>query len=449
MPEAVSLEDSFRFLFLGRTNPEKTDNERIRRAVFAQPALPNEMFTLKKGVAMKTLITPADLSEDAKAAAEIRHALHQVPEIGLNLEQSENLIVKALEEFGADEIIRGVGGEGVTGVVALIRGNREGRTIGLRADYDALSLLEKTGKSWASKTSGRMHACGHDGHAATLLAVVKWLARNRDFAGTLAAIFQPGEEGYAGGRLMIEDGLAERFEIDEFYALHSEPRLPLGTVGLIEGYATANADIFEITFEGKGGHGSRPHLSKDPIVAASEAVLALQTIASRSANPAETAVVSVCSMTAGKLDSVSVIPQSAVLGGTTRSYEPAVQDMIEERMKEIAAGVALTHGMKAEVNYTRLYPSMYNNPERVKEAKALLRESLGEENVIDWERNPGGEDFSFMLQKRPGCLFRLGMKDEDPAHGAPLHSQAFDFNDRAIATGASALLTIALNRMQA
>ncbi|MCG5031038.1 amidohydrolase [Mesosutterella sp. OilRF-GAM-744-9] len=398
---------------------------------------------------MSILVKPAELQEDARVCAEIRHQIHREPEVGLNLPHTAEKIVEALKAFGVDEIATHVGGPDVTGIVALVRGNCPGRTIGLRADYDGLGLDEMTGKPWASGLRKRMHACGHDGHVATLLAAVRWLCRHRDFKGTLAAIFQPGEEGFAGGRRMLEDGLVDRFGIEEFYALHSEPRVELGKVALIEGYATANADVFEITFEGRGGHGSRPHLARDPIVAASEAVLAFQSIVSRNVNPDDTAVVSVCSILSGTPEATSVIPQTAVLRGTCRCYKPDVQDIIETRMKTIAAGIAAAYEMKAEVKYTRLYPAMYNNPERVREAKALLQGSLGEENVQPWQRNAGGEDFAFMLAAKPGCLFRLGMKDEDSAHGAALHSQCFDFNDKAISTGASALLTIALNRMAA
>lgn len=396
---------------------------------------------------MTVAIRPAQLAEDAAVCAEYRHRLHRYPEIGLDLPHSEAIIVEALESFGPDEIVRGVGGKGVTGVVAVVKGSRPGRTVGVRADYDALGLDEKTGKEWASELGKHMHACGHDGHTATLLAAVRYLCRHRDFAGTFAAVFQPGEEGFAGGRFMIEDGLAVRFGIEEFYALHSEPTVELGKVALVEGYATANADIFDIRFEGKGGHGSRPHLSKDPVVAACEAVMALQTIPSRSVSPDDAAIVSVGSIQGGSPDSTSVIPQFARLRGTSRSYTPEVQDTIERRMKAIAGGIAAAYEMTAEVEYTRLYPAMYNNPDCVEAAREALREALGEENVLQWHRNAGGEDFAFMLRARPGCLFRLGMKDEDPAHGSPLHSQNFDFNDRAIPVGAASLLTVALSRM--
>ncbi len=398
---------------------------------------------------MTILIHPEDLAPVVSAAADLRHKLHRHPEIGLDLPNTEKLLLEGLRKIGVDEIVKNIGGKGVTGTIAVIRGRKPGRTIGLRADSDALPLDEHSGSPWSSELPKHMHACGHDGHTATLFAVASWLVKHRDFAGNLVCIFQPGEEGFAGGRHMIEDGLAERFGIDEFYALHSEPTLELGKIGFVPGYATGNADVFEITFEGKGGHGSRPHLAHDPIVAASEAVMAFQTISSRSVMPDKTAVVSVCSVQAGNPEGTSVIPRTAVLRGTTRSYEPDVQDTIERRMREIASGIAAAYEMKAEMKYTRLYPAMYNNPDRVRDARALVEQSLGKENVVDWHRNPGGEDFSFMLNARPGCLFRLGMKDEEAAHGAALHSQYFDFNDKAIAVGASALLTIALNRMSA
>lgn len=395
---------------------------------------------------MSVIVRPADLVEQAKALAEVRHQIHRHPEIGLCLPHTEAIIVENLQKFGVDEIARNVGGKDVTGVVAVIRGSRPGRTIGVRADFDALGLNEKSGKPWACTMEKHMHACGHDGHTSTLLAAVSWLCAHRDFAGTVCAIFQPGEEGYAGGRCMIEDGLIERFGIEEFYALHCDPSVPYGKVGFIPGYATANADIFDIRFEGKGGHGSRPHLSKDPVVAACEAVMAFQTIAARSVSPDDAAVVTVGSIQGGSPDSTSVIPQFATLRGTARSYEPHVQDIIEHRLEAISKGIAQAYEMNVEVNYQRMYPSMFNNPERVAEAMGLARESLGEENVLELKRSAEGEDFAFMLRAKPGLLFRLGMKDGDPCHESSLHSQTFDFNDNAIAIGASLLLTIALTR---
>lgn len=245
---------------------------------------------------------------------------------------------------------------------------------------------------------------------------------------------------------MVEDGLVERFGIDEFYALHAEPTLDVGTVGFVPGYATANADAFEIVFEGQGGHGSRPQFSKDSIVAMGEAILALQTIVSRNVSPYYAAVVSICCAQSGDPDGTSVMPQKALLRGTTRSYEPEVQDLIERRMNEIAQGIAQTYGIKATVNYTRLYPAMYNTPENVQAAREIAALAIGAANVKEFSRTTGGEDFSFMLLERPGCLFRLGMKDAD--HTAPVHNEGFDFNDKAIATGAAVLASIALTRMK-
>lgn len=230
---------------------------------------------------MPIIIKPSQLEESAKLGAQFRHCIHEEPEIGLYLPKTQEKIVNALKSFGIKEISTFVGGANVTGVVAVIEGSRPGKTIGLRADSDALPLEEKTGVEWSSKVPMAMHACGHDGHVGTLLAAVHYINQHRDFAGRLVAIFQPGEEGFAGGRYMIEDGLVQKFGIDEFYALHAEPMLPVGCVGFIPGFATANADIFKITFTGVGGHGSRPHLTRDPLVAACECVLSLQTIVSR------------------------------------------------------------------------------------------------------------------------------------------------------------------------
>lgn len=392
------------------------------------------------------IVKPEQMLECAERAAQIRHSIHCYPEVGLNLTQTEKTIVEALKSFGCETIETRVGGADVAGVVCVIKGDQPGRTIGLRADSDALPLNENTGLPYASTRAKHMHACGHDGHVATLLAVVKYFMEHRHFAGTLVAIFQPGEEGFAGARYMVEDGLVERFGIDEFYALHAEPSLDVGSVGFVPGYATANADAFEIVFEGQGGHGSRPQFARDSIVAMGEAILALQTIVSRNVAPNYAAVVSICCAQSGDPNGTSVMPQKALLRGTTRSYEPEVQDLIERRMNEIAQGIAQTYGIKAKVNYTRLYPAMYNTPENVQAAREIAAQAIGAENVKEFSRTAGGEDFSFMLLERPGCLFRLGMKDAD--HTAPVHNEGFDFNDKAIATGAAVLASIALTRMK-
>lgn len=392
------------------------------------------------------IVKPEQMLECAERAAQIRHSIHCYPEVGLNLTQTEKTIVEALRSFGCETIETRVGGADVAGVVCVIKGDQPGRTIGLRADSDALPLNENTGLPYASTRAKHMHACGHDGHVATLLAVVKYFMEHRHFAGTLVAIFQPGEEGFAGARYMVEDGLVERFGIDEFYALHAEPSLDVGSVGFVPGYATANADAFEIVFEGQGGHGSRPQFAKDSIVAMGEAILALQTIVSRNVAPNYAAVVSICCAQSGDPNGTSVMPQKALLRGTTRSYEPEVQDLIERRMNEIAQGIAQTYGIKAKVNYTRLYPAMFNTPENVQAAREIAAQAIGAENVKEFSRTAGGEDFSFMLLERPGCLFRLGMKDAD--HTAPVHNEQFDFNDKAIATGAAVLASIALTRMK-
>ena len=393
---------------------------------------------------MPIIIKPSQLEESAKLGAHFRHCIHEEPEIGLYPPKTQEKIVNALKSFGIKEISTFVGGANVTGVVAVIEGSRPGKTIGLRADSDALPLEEKTSVEWSSKVPMAMHACGHDGHVGTLLAAVHYINQHRDFAGRLVAIFQPGEEGFAGGRYMIEDGLVQKFGIDEFYALHAEPMLPVGCVGFIPGFATANADIFKITFTGVGGHGSRPHLTRDPLVAACECVLSLQTIVSRSVDPNQTAVVSAGCISCGNEKGSSVVQKTATIVGTTRSFEKEVQDIIIQRMQQIVDGTALSNDMKGKLEYTKLYPAMFNSPEHVEKAKALLEEALGLDKVKLMIRRAGGEDFSFMLQAKPGCLFRLGVQDE--THNASVHNPEFDFNDKAIATGAACLLTIALNR---
>ena len=393
---------------------------------------------------MTIIFKPQQLEESAKIGASIRHTIHMEPEIGLYLPKTQEKIVKALESFGVKNVSTFVGGGNVTGVVAVIEGDKPGRTIGLRADSDALPLNETSGAEWSSKVEKHMHACGHDGHVATLLALVHYLNAHRDFAGKIVAIFQPGEEGFAGARYMIEDGLVDKFGIEEFYALHAEPSIEVGKVGFIPGYATANADIFKICFKGKGGHGSRPHLAKDPLIAACQCVLSLQTIASRSVAPDNAVAVSVGCITCGNENGSSVIPEEAKIVGTTRSFEPEVQETIIRRMQEIVDGTAKVFDMEGHLEYTKLYPAMFNSPVHVAEVRRLLEEALGKDNVVTKVRTMGGEDFSFMLLAKPGCLFRLGMKDA--THSSPVHNPGFDFNDKAIATGAAALLTISLNR---
>ena len=393
---------------------------------------------------MDILIKPSELEESAKIGAAIRHTIHEEPELGLYLPKTQEKIVNALESFGVKNFSTFVGGNDVTGVVAVIEGNRPGRTIGLRADSDALPLDEKTCAQWQSKSEMKMHACGHDGHVATLLALVHYLNQHRDFAGKIVAIFQPGEEGYAGAKYMLEDGLVEKFGIEEFYALHCEPTVDVGKVGFISGYATANADVFKIKFTGKGGHGSRPHLTKDPLIAACQCVLSLQTVVSRNVDPSKSAVVSVGCVSAGEPAGSSVVPDHAYIVGTCRSFEPEVQDTLINRMQQVVDGTAQVFDMEGEMEYKKLYPAMFNNPKNVAEARRLAEEVLGKDNVVTKERTMGGEDFSFMLLAKPGCLFRLGMKDE--THSASVHNPYFDFNDKAIATGAATLLSIALNR---
>lgn len=399
-------------------------------------------------------VTEKDFEACAEYAAEIRHEIHRNPELGLELTETEALIVRELKSFGVREIYPRFGGEHVTGVVAVVRGNKPGRTIGFRADGDALPLNENSGCAWTSEKKAHMHACGHDGHTAMLLSVVRYLMQHNDFAGTFVAIFQPGEEGYAGARYMVEAGLMEKFGIEEVYALHCEPSIPVGSVGANTGYAMANADLFDIEFEGSGGHGSKPQNTLDPVVAACECVMALQTVVARNIDPNLSAVITVGSIQAGAIGhdipvgspaGTSVIPQTARLRGTVRSFEPEVQDKLESRMKKIAEGIADMYDMKVRFTYVRTYPALYNDPVLVAEGREIFENVLGKNRVEDFAKSGGAEDFSFMTKKRPGFLFRLGMKDE--THNAATHNEAFDFNDKAFATGGAAVLSLMLNRM--
>jgi amidohydrolase len=368
--------------------------------------------------------TDADYAD----VVEWRRDLHAHPELQFEVHRTAAFVAQKLTEFGCDEIVTGIGR---TGVVGVIKGQKQisGRVIGLRADMDALPIEEETGAPWASKTKGVMHACGHDGHTAMLLGAARELAEHRAFDGTAVVIFQPAEEGGGGGRAMVEDGLMDRFAINEVYAMHTEPGLPIGQFMTASGPLAASADGFRIRIDGKGAHGASPHVSVDPLVVGANILLALQTIVSRNVHPRQCAVVTVGWMAGGKAG--NVIPQTAEMGGTTRTFDPATRDLMEKRITEIATHVATAYGATATVTYKHMFPPVVNHGKQTAFAVDVARSLVGDENVNGaMEPLMGSEDFAFMLEARPGNIMLIGNGD-----GPSVHEAGYDFNDAAIPHG--------------
>jgi hippurate hydrolase len=369
----------------------------------------------------------ADLADEVTAW---RRDFHENPELLYDVHRTAGIVAEKLKGFGCDEVATGLG---QTGVVAVIKGrtNASGRVIGLRADMDALPIEEATSLPYASKVPGKMHACGHDGHTAMLLGAAKYLAETRHFDGTAVVIFQPAEEGGGGGNAMVKDGLMERFGIQEVYGMHNWPGLPVGHFAMKAGPIMAAADRFTVTIEGKGGHGAYPQDCIDPIVTAAHVITALQTVASRSVDPLQSLVVSVCTVKAG--EAFNVIPQTAALLGTVRTLSPEVRDLAEARIRAIIENVCAAFGARAQVEYSRGYPVTVNDAARTEFVASVAKDVAGE-SAVDTTIRPemGAEDFSFMLEKRPGAYVFLGNGDT-----AGVHHPAYDFNDEAIPYGVS------------
>ncbi|MCG6904900.1 MAG: M20 family metallopeptidase [Rhodobacter sp.] len=359
---------------------------------------------------------------------EWRRDIHRNPEILYETHRTSALVAEKLRAFGCDEVVTGLGR---TGVVGVIRGKTEasGRTVGLRADMDALPIHEATGLDYASETPGAMHACGHDGHTAMLLGAAKYLAETRNFDGTAVVIFQPAEEGGAGAREMCEDGMMDRFGIDEVYGMHNWPGRPVGSFAIRPGAFFAATDVFAVTFEGRGGHAAKPHETVDSTVMAAQAVVALQTIASRNADPIDRLVVSVTSFETSS-NAFNVIPQSVHLKGTVRTMSPEMRDLAETRIKAICDGVAATFGGTVAVDYQRNYPVMVNAADATEHAIDAARNVAGD--CTEAPLVMGGEDFAFMLEERPGAYILVGNGDS-----APVHHPAYNFNDETIPAGCS------------
>ena len=369
----------------------------------------------------------------------LRRDLHANPELGFQEIRTSGIVAGALEAMGV-EVHRGIGR---TGVVGVIRGqkNDSGKMIGLRADMDALPIKEDSTAAHCSTVPGMMHACGHDGHTTVLLGAAKYLMQNRNFNGTAILIFQPAEEGLGGAQAMVDDGLFDRFPCDAIYALHNWPALPAGTIGLNPGPMMAASDRFEIVINGRGGHGAHPYQTIDPIVVAAQMVTALQTIVSRNVHPAESAVLSFGHIQAGNAGAASVIPGTAKLVGTVRTFSDAVQSLVESRMRTLIQSIAEGFGATAEFTYRRYYPATINAAEHAAFVTQVATDLFGADKVVgNLIPSMGSEDFSFMLKKVPGAYFRLGQGGAED--GRVLHNSRFDFNDEVIPTGSAMFASI-------
>jgi hippurate hydrolase len=372
----------------------------------------------------------------------LRRDLHAHPELGFEEHRTARVVAERLAALGIEHQT----GVGKTGIVAVVRGRTtaSGRSIGLRADMDALPMQEDNTFAHRSRYDGRMHGCGHDGHTTMLLAAARYLAETRAFDGTVTLIFQPGEEGYAGGKAMIEDGLFERFPADQVYALHNWPGLPVGKIAVRPGPMMAAADRVTIDIEGKGGHGAHPHQAVDPVLVAGHIITAAQSIVARNVSPIDTAVVSLCAMHAGHPGAMSVIPRTAQLVGTVRTFRTATQDLIEKRLRELVTSIASAFGASAKLTYERVYPATINSTREALFAAEVAGSVVGRENVIDdLDPSMGSEDFSFMLQQRPGAYARLGQGGSGTGPACFLHDSRYDFNDSVIAIGAGYLASLA------
>jgi hippurate hydrolase len=371
------------------------------------------------------------IADFAEEMAGWRRHLHMHPELSFDCTETAAFVVERLRGFGVDEIHEGIA---TSGVVALIRGRGPGPVIGLRADMDALPIEEQTGAAHASVRPGRMHACGHDGHTAMLLGAAKYLAETRNFAGTVALIFQPAEEHGGGAAVMLREGVIERFGIGEVYALHNAPGTPVGEFYTTPGPIMAAVDEFTIRVTGRGGHGAMPHETRDPVVAACGIVQAIQTIVSRNHHALQDLVVSVTQIHTGSAD--NIIPETAFINGTVRTFARDVQQMVMERMEAITRGQALAYGVEAVLDYQVFYPATVNDPERTAFAVSVARE-IGARVEAEAGREMGAEDFAYFLERRPGAYLFVGNGES-----AGLHHPAYDFDDRAAPFGASFLARI-------
>lgn len=362
-----------------------------------------------------------------------RRHLHQHPELGFECHETAAFVAERLREFGVDEIHQGIA---TSGIVAIINGTGDGPVIGLRADMDALPMQEMTGLEHASRHADKMHACGHDGHTVMLLGAARYLAETRNFAGKVALIFQPAEENGGGGGVMCDEGVMERFDIAQVYALHTVPDMEFGSFATGSGYLMAAVDDFDIFVTGEGGHGAYPQQTSDPVAAALQLGQAIQTIVSRNVSALDHVVVSLTRIQTGTAH--NIIPAAAELGGTVRTFRSEIRDRMQTRLQEICDGVAAAMNVNVRLNYQRNYPATKNSPERADFAAGVAREIAGTDRVsTDAQPEMGAEDFAYMLERRPGAYLFLGQGD-----GPHLHHPTFDFNDDVAPVGASFFATL-------
>jgi len=383
----------------------------------------------------------ADLHPDIQAW---RRDIHENPELLYEVHRTAAFVADRLREFGCDEVATGLG---QTGVVGVIKGKKPAgkgdiKVIGLRADMDALPIEEATDLPYASKTPGLMHACGHDGHTAMLLGAARYLAETRNFAGDAVVIFQPAEEGGAGAAAMIKDGLMDRFGIEQVYGMHNGPGIPVGSFAIRPGPIMAATDSIDITIEGHGGHAARPHKCIDSVLVGAQLITALQSIVSRTVDPLESAVISICEFHAG--NARNVIPQTAELHGTVRTLTKETRELVEKRVREVVDGVAKMTGARIDLVYERGYPVTLNHPAQTEVATRIAKEISGEANVHEAPPMMGAEDFSYMLEARPGAFIFCGNGDS-----AGLHHPAYNFNDEAILYGTSYWIKLVENTLAA
>lgn len=383
----------------------------------------------------------ADLQPEIQAW---RRDIHQHPELMYDVHRTAAFVADRLREFGCDEVVTGLGRTGVVGVIKgrKAAGNGDAKVIGLRADMDALPIEEATDLPYASKTPGKMHACGHDGHTAMLLGAARYLAETRNFAGDAVVIFQPAEEGGAGAAAMIKDGLMERFGIEQVYGMHNGPGVPVGSFAIRTGPIMAATDAIDIRIEGLGGHAARPHKCIDTVLAGAQLITSLQSIVSRTVDPLNSAVISICEFHAG--NARNVIPQVAELKGTVRTLTPETRELVEKRVREVVAGVAQTTGTKIDLTYERGYPVTVNHASQTAFATQVAKEVAGDANVHDVPPMMGAEDFAYMLEARPGAFIFCGN-----GNTAGLHHPAYNFNDEAIVYGTSYWIKLVENTLAA
>ena len=380
----------------------------------------------------------ADFHADLTAT---RRDIHAHPELGFQEQRTSDMVAQQLESWGI-EVHRGIAG---TGLVGVLRNGSSGRSIGFRADMDCLPMTETNDFGHRSTTPGKMHACGHDGHTTMLLGAARYLAETKNFDGTVHFIFQPAEEGGGGGRVMVEEGLFDRFPCDAVYAMHNSPELPLGEARVMPGPVLAAADRITITIHGKGGHASRPYQCIDPVLVGSQIVVAAQSIVSRSMDALDAAVISICMFNAGEAS--NVIPETAELRGTVRTFKPAIQDKVEQRLGQIVRATAEAYGATAELSYQRGYPPTVNHAAQAERAAVAAEAVLGSGKVHrTGSPRMGAEDFSYMLLARPGAFINIGQGDGG-RHSVSVHNPRYDFNDEVIPMGSSLFAKLAEQEM--